>query len=85
MIPPSWWAAGLIVLLLVVLLARRPAAAIAGFLARTCIGMVFLWLFRIPGAALGLDLGVNPVNGAVLGALGVPGFGLLLLIRWILR
>ena len=83
MIPASWWAAGLIALLLVILLARRPAAAIAGFLARTCIGMLVLWLFRIPGAALGLR--VNPINGAVLGALGVPGFGLLLLIRWILR
>ena len=85
MIPSSWWAAAGIALLLVLLLARRPAAAIAGFVARTFIGMAFLWLFRVPGAALGLELGVNPMNGAVLGALGVPGFGLLLLIRWILR
>ena len=31
-----------------------------------------------------LTLGVNPVNALILGVLGIPGLGLLLLLRWIL-
>ena len=37
------------------------------------------------GGALGLSLGVNLVNALVLGLLGVPGFGLLLMLQWALR
>ena len=34
------------------------------------------------GAVLGVTLGVNLLNGLVLGALGPPGFALLLLTQW---
>ena len=36
------------------------------------------------GGVLGIHLGVNLVNALVLGVLGVPGFGLLLLLNWAL-
>ena len=34
---------------------------------------------------IGVSLGVNPVNALVLGVLGAPGFGLLLMLQWALR
>ena len=37
------------------------------------------------GGFLGLSLGVNLVNALVLGVLGLPGFGLLVMMNWALR
>ena len=34
---------------------------------------------------IGVSLGVNPINALVLGVLGAPGFGLLLMLQWALR
>ena len=34
---------------------------------------------------LGISLGVNPINALVLGTLGIPGFGLLLMLQWLLQ
>lgn len=44
-----------------------------------------LALFSQVGQALGVTLGVNLVNALVLGLLGVPGFGLLLMLQWVLK
>ena len=46
---------------------------------------MFLWLFRGVGTLLGVNLGVNLLNGLVLGALGLPGFALLLMAQWVGR
>lgn len=43
---------------------------------------MFLWVFQGFGALLGVELGVNLLNGLVLGALGLPGFALLLMAQW---
>ncbi len=78
-----WAAAG--GLLLVLGLCRRPLAALGRFLVRSGLGMVFLWLFQGLGGLLGVTLGVNLLNGLVLGALGPSGLALLLLTQWIGR
>ena len=64
---------------------RRPLAALGGFGVRSGLGLVFLWLFRGVGTLLGVNLGVNLLNGLVLGALGLPGFALLLMAQWVGR
>lgn len=64
---------------------RRPLAAVGGLAVRSGIGLAFLWLFQGVGGALGLNLGVNLLNGVVLGALGAPGFALLLMAQWVFR
>lgn len=79
----AWWAAGGLVLVLA--LFRRPLGALCRLAVRSGIGLVFLWLFQGLGALLGVSLGVNLLNGLVLGALGLPGLGLLLLTQWIGR
>ena len=44
-----------------------------------------LALFSQVGRLIGVQLGVNLVNALVLGVLGLPGFGLLLMVQWVLR
>ena len=79
-----WWvAAGILVITLS--LCRHPLAALCRLAVRSGLGMVFLWLFQGVGTILGVRLGVNLINGLVLGALGAPGFALLLMTQWIGR
>ena len=54
-------------------------------LLRTGCSFAFLSLLsRVPMLSC-IALGVNPINALVLGTLGVPGFGLLLMLRWLLQ
>ena len=41
-----------------------------------------LALFSSIGSTIGVTLGVNLLNALVMALLGVPGFGLLLMVRW---
>ena len=67
-----WIVGGLILILLLAAL-RRPLEWLVRLAARTGVG-----------GLVGLHLGVNLVNALVLGVLGVPGFGLLLMLNWAL-
>ena len=77
----GWWAAAGTAALLLVLF-RRPLGALFRLAARSGLGLVFLWLFQGLGGLLGVRLGVNLLNSLILGALGAPGFALLLLVQW---
>lgn len=55
------------------------------FTLRAGLGLGALRLLAAVGEGIGVELGVNLVNGALLGALGAPGFGLLLMLNWLLR
>lgn len=77
-------AAGCFALALLILL-RGPLGALRRLLLRSGVGLCCLWLFNQVGALIGVKVGVNLVSGLILGALGAPGFGLLLLCQWALR
>ena len=79
------WLAAAGGLVLALALCRRPLAALCRLAVRSGLGLVFLWLFQDMGALLGVHLGVNLINGLVLGALGAPGFALLLMTQWMVR
>lgn len=79
-----WVAAGGFVLAFLILL-RRPLAILWRLLVRSGVGLCCLWLFNQVGALIGVKVGVNLVSGLILGVLGAPGFGLLLLSQWALR
>ena len=53
-------------------------------LARSILALGFLVLLRLSGLLPGFVPGANPINALVLGALGAPGLGLLLLIPVVL-
>ena len=64
---------------------RRPLAQLIRLALRSSVGLAVLALFSQIGRLAGISLGVNLVNALVLGLLGVPGFGLLLMLQWVLR
>lgn len=80
----AWCLAGLL-LCAALLLLRRPAAQLLRLTLRSSVGLASLALFSRVGGFLGVTLGVNLINALVLGLLGVPGFGFLLLLQWTLR
>ena len=84
------WAAGLpwlvvsLGVLTALILLRRPIQSLVRLVGRTGLGLCFLALFAPVGEFLGAGLGVNLFNALVVGILGVPGLGLLLLVQWVL-
>lgn len=80
----AWCLAGL-VLCAALLLLRRPAAWLLRLALRSSVWLAVLALFSQVGRLVGISLGVNLVNALVLGVLGAPGFGLLLMLQWALR
>lgn len=82
----AWpWLVGSLVLVILLALLRKPLAELLRLVGRTGVGLCFLALFAPVGELLGASLGVNLLNALVLGVLGVPGFGLLMLLNWVLR
>ena len=80
----AWCLAGLL-LCAALLLLRRPAARLLRLTLRSSVGLAVLALFSQVSHLIGIQLGVNLVNALVLGLLGAPGFGLLLMLQWALR
>ena len=75
-----WLALGLLLLAGLALL-RRPLGRLLRLAVRSSVGLAALALLN----QIGLGLGVNLVNALILGVLGVPGLGLLLMLQWVLR
>lgn len=63
----------------------RPLRRLVRLLMRCGVGLAVLWGLQGVGPSLGITLGFNALNALVLGVLGVPGFGLLLLTQWVFR
>ena len=78
------WIVGGLMLILLLAALRRPLQWLAALAARTGAGLAGVWLFSGGGHLMGVPLGGNLVNGLVLGVLGAPGFGLLLMLNWAL-
>lgn len=75
------WLSVLMLSLLLLALFHRPLVWAGKVLARSLVGLGFLALWSHSGVLAGLSLGVNLFNALTLGLLGVPGFGLLMLLR----
>ena len=83
--PSVPWLAVALLALSVLTLLHRPLGRLIRLAARSAVGLAALALFSQVGQFIGVSLGVNLVNALVLGVLGVPGFGLLLMLQWVLR
>ena len=81
----SPWGALALLLLAAFALLHRPLGHLLRLAARSAVGLAVLALFSPVGHLIGVNLGVNLVNALILGALGAPGFGLLLMLQWVLR
>jgi inhibitor of the pro-sigma K processing machinery len=79
------WCAAAVAALAALVLLRRPLRLLLRLLARTAAGLVGLLAFNQVGALIGVTLGVNLLNALTLAVLGAPGFGLLLMLNWVLQ
>lgn len=80
-------ALGLTLLFLVVVCLRVFAAPLKLALKvafNSALGFGAVWLLNLTTSVTGLSLGLSWFNAIVIGILGVPGFGLLLLVQWVL-
>ena len=80
-------ALGLTLLFLVVVCLRLFAAPLRLALKvafNSALGFGALWLLNLTTSVTGLSLGLNWFNALLIGILGLPGFGLLLLVQWVL-
>lgn len=78
------WIVGGLILALALAALRRPLNALLRLVFRTGAGLGVLYALSLTGGVLGLRLGVNLANALVLGLLGAPGFGLLVMMDWAL-
>lgn len=77
--------AGALGVLFLLAVLRKPLGRFLRLCTRTGAGLCALAVFAPVGNLLGAGLGVNLFNALVLGVLGAPGFGLLLMLKWVLR
>ena len=75
---------GLFLLVAVARLLRRPLKLALRVVLNSARGLLALWLLDSTAPVTGLTLGVNWFNALTVGVLGVPGLGLLLLVKWVL-
>ena len=74
----------LFLLVAVVRLFRKPLKLALRVVLNSALGLGVLWLLNSTAPVTGLTLGVNWFNALTVGVLGVPGLGLLLLVKWVL-
>ena len=79
------WVVGGLILVIALAALQKPFKWLLRLLARTGAGLAVLFAVSKVGEFIGLSLGVNLVNALVLGVLGAPGFGLLLMLNWALH
>ena len=75
---------GAFLLFAAVRLFRGPVKLALRVLVNSALGFGAVWLLNLPAALTGIRLGLNVFNALFIGVLGVPGFGLLLLLQWVL-
>lgn len=75
--------AAIALLALVIKVFSTPLKLLSKVILNTLLGLGGLLLLNAASALTGLRLGLNLFNALVVGILGVPGIGLLLLVQWI--
>ncbi len=75
------WLTAIIFVVLFLVIFRRPLGWLLKLAFRSLLGFGFLAAWSYSGIAAGLALGVNAFNAITLGLLGLPGLGLLFLLR----
>ena len=65
-------------------LLRKPLKMVLRVVLNSALGFGALWLLNATAAVTGISLGLNLFNALTIGVLGVPGLGLLLLVKWVL-
>lgn len=81
-----FWLYGAVILAILVLLRimAAPIRLALKLLVNTACGYALLFLFNLFSDVTGFTVPLNLVSSTVVGVLGLPGFGLLLIVRFLL-
>lgn len=77
------WPGALLLGLLLLMIFQKPIKWLVRILLRSGASLLLLIVWSSSGLLPGLALGANLFNALTLGLLGLPGFALLLLLRWL--
>lgn len=77
------WPGAVLLGLLLLLIFQKPIKWLCRLLLRAGVSLFFLSAWSFTGLLPGLALGANCFNALTMGLLGLPGFALLLLLRWL--
>jgi len=75
--------AGVLLIFCLFKLFKAPIKLLLKLIINTVLAFIFLFVFNFLGAFIGVTLGLNLVNALIIGVLGMPGLGLLLILNWI--
>ncbi|MBE6956027.1 MAG: transcriptional regulator [Ruminococcaceae bacterium] len=84
MTAPALWLGGGVALLGLLLLLRRPLGHLLRLGGRSLLSLAALTALGQIAPLAAILPGANLVNALVMGVLGLPGFGLLLMMQWVL-
>jgi len=73
-----------LVVFLCITIFRRPIKFLFRMLLNTVGGFITLFLLNWVGGFIGISLGLNWFNAIIVGILGLPGVGLLLILQWLM-
>ena len=62
---------------------KAPLRLIFKLLINTVVGLAALFLVNYIGGHIGISVPVNWINAVIVGVFGVPGFAVVLILRWI--
>jgi inhibitor of the pro-sigma K processing machinery len=65
-------------------LLSKPLKMVLQITCNAALGFGALWILRQSTIFTGISLGLNLFNMLIIGLLGLPGFGLLVLLQWVL-
>lgn len=72
---------GILIVLVLAGICLKPIKFILKIGINSVLGLGAIWLINFLGASLGIHIGLNPVTAVAVGALGVPGVILILLLQ----
>ena len=75
--------AGILLVAVVLRVFSTPLKLLGKVSLNTLLGLGSLLLLNTTSHLTGLSLGVNLFNALIVGVLGIPGLGLLLLVQWV--
>lgn len=84
MTAPALWLGGGAAVLVLLFLLRRPLGRLLRFGGRSAVALAALAACGTITPLAAILPGANLVNAVIMGILGVPGFGLLLMVQWFL-
>lgn len=72
---------GILVVLVLAGICLKPIKFIMKMALNSVLGLGAIWLINFIGASFGIHIGLNPITAVAVGALGVPGVILILLLQ----